>query len=1003
MRSSSDVAAVRLGRVRRRTVLIVAAVVIIVFLLSLRSLAILYTDSLWYSSIGQHEVFSTVLETKVGLFLTFGLVFFIGLWGNLLLCNRLGPSELYLDAPEDELVRRYRAVVRPFAGRLYAGVSIVIALIAASSAVGQWQHYLLFVNAQSFHRKDPLFGMDIGFYVFRLPFLTFLVDWLLASVFAIFVLSAIFHYLNGGIRAARVRPRVSDAAKAHLSVLLAVLALCKAAGYLVARWHMVTATDNGVVQGAGYTDVHARLPALMVLFYLCLAAAAILLWNIRQRSWTLPAIAVGLWAFVALVIGVIYPAILQAVKVTPAQSTLEKPYIERNIAATRAAYGLENVSQPPWATTTNSPLTGAGVTQTLADVRLWDPTSSITLATTQQVQGLASYYSFSQLGEDRYDIDGKLVPVLVGARELNASALPISTWVNQHLVYTHGYGVVMIPSNADPNPSNSGANPVYDVGRQGSTPQTTAPGSGFPTVREPEIYYGLSQNGYVVVDTSQQEFDYPAANVNIYANYKSKLGGVTMGGDFRRLMMAVRFGDPNLFFSSDISSSSRILFVRNVVQIAQRAAPFLSIDAHPYLVVLPNGQVDWILDGYTTTDEYPYSQNAGSQYVPNNNGLPSSYNYVRNSVKIVVNAYTGQVWLFQAPPIQGETPAENADPILQAWSAAFPGLIQPYSSMPAALQAHMRYPEDLFSIQSAIYGRYHQTNELAFYNNGGGWNISPTEGAGSPTSGVSTSTGYSKSGYPVSTNVSRMTPLYELYAPPGQSSIQFTISDAYVSATQNNSASSSSGTVLNLRAFMMGLSNGDLAACADATQSGAYLHCPSYDYGELDAYRPTASTLGPVTADASMQSNETASRSFTYYNSQGSKVLLGNTLMVPIDGSMLYVRPAYIEEAKGTALPKLEDVIVQYKSNVGFAQTLDAAVAQVFSGTAPPPPSKQTAAELVSEAEALVQAANSLQLGTPGALGTYQRDIQQAIADFERAAQLSGTSTTKKSSGSSHH
>ena len=332
--------ATRVGRPRRRIILLVVVAALIIFVILLRAFAGLYIDSLWYSSIGQHEVFSTVLTTKIGLFLVFGLVFFLAMWGNLLLCNRLGPPELFLDAPEDELVRRYQSAVRPYAGRLYALLSFVVALIAASSAIGRWQDYLLFANSKPFGIEDPLFHKDLSFYVFRLPFVTFVVDWILASLVAIIVFTAVFHYLNGGIRAARVTPRVSPGVKVHLSVLLALLALAKAVGYLIARWHMVTSTTNGVVEGAGYTDVHARLPALMLLFWLCLLAAVILLVNIRQRGWTLPVIAVGLWAFVALLIGVIYPAVLQAVKVTPAQSSLELPYIARNIHATRAAYGL---------------------------------------------------------------------------------------------------------------------------------------------------------------------------------------------------------------------------------------------------------------------------------------------------------------------------------------------------------------------------------------------------------------------------------------------------------------------------------------------------------------------------------------------------------------------------------------------------------------------------------------------------------------------------------------
>lgn len=978
MRSSADVVRIRGSRSRRRVIIVAVIAVVVVLLLSLRSLAVLYTDSLWYSSIGQHEVFSTILETKVGLFLTFGLLFFIGLWVNLLLCNRFGPSELYLDAPEDELVRRYRSAVRPYAGRLYALLAIILSLIAASSAVGEWQQYLEFTNSKNFGIRDPLFHNDYSFYIFRLPFITFVVDWFLASIFVMLILSSIFHYLNGGIRAARVSPRVAPAVKAHLSVLLAVLAVLKAGGYLLARWHLVTSTSNGIFEGAGYTDVHARMPAFMVLFWLCLAAAVILLWNVRQRGWTLPAIAVGLWAFVALVIGVIYPAVLQKVSVTPAQSSLELPYIKRNIEATRAAYGIQNVNQTALNPSGNAnPLAQPGVLASVADLREWDPTTSISQREFQIQSALYNYYQFSQLGEDRYTIDGKLTPVLIGVRELSASGIPNQTWVDQHLVYTHGIGAVMIPSNED-TMSAGGNQPVFDVK---GIPPVTAAGSHFPQISEPDVYFGLDQSGYAVVDSAQKELDYqlPTGSTS-YTRYKGN-GGVEMGGLFRRFMFAVRFGDANLFFSNLITPNSRIMFVRNVVQMAQRAAPFLSIDAHPYAVIV-GGHIDWVLDGYTTTDQYPYSQNASTQLVPSDNGLPGSYNYVRNSVKIVVDAYTGQVWLYAAPTIVGQAP----DPILKAWESIFPGLIQPYNNMPTVLQQHMRYPEDLFSVQAAIYGRYHLTNPFGFYNNGSGWSLSPTDGAGSPNQTLRVSTKYDRQGYVVSSTVARMDPLYQIYALPGSSSPVFSLTDAYVSAGANASGSSvsnGSSGVLNLRGFMVAQSN--------ATGTGT-----AYTYGQLTVYRPPEGTLGPVQADSKMNADKAASTQITLLNREGSKVLLGNVLMIPVDGSMLYVRPMYVT-SQATSYPLLEDFIAVYNQQTGFAPTLYGAVEQAVTGmSAPPPPSTKgkTEAQLLANAQQEYTSAIAALQANPPNLGLYETDINLMYDDVVRASQLAGNHTT---------
>ena len=967
MRSPSEFSTARTPRPRRRIIIIVVVVLFVVLAVSIRSLAGLYTDSLWYSSINQHEVFSTMLEVKFGLFLTFGLIFFFAMWTNLLLCNRLGPSELFLNAPEDELVRRFQGAVRPYAGRLYALLSIVLALIAASSAVGKWGNYLLFANSKNFGITDPLFHKDFGFYVFQLPFLTFLVDWVLASLVAIIVFTVIFHYLNGGIRAARVTPRVSPGVKVHLSVLIALLAVAKAAGYLVAKWHMVTSTTNGVVEGAGYADVHARIPALTLLFWLCLAAAVILLINIRQRGWTLPIIAVGLWAFVALAIGVIYPSVLQALKVTPAQSSLEQPYIARNISATRAAYSINDVSVEQFAPTSSKPpLSQPAVTESLADIRQWDPVSLISQSTYQQVQALRNYYSFSQIGEDRYVIDGKLTPVNVGVRELNSVGLQNPTWVNTHLQFTHGLGIVVSPSNEVQQQTGQ---PNFDVG---NVPPVSS--GGFPTVTKPGpgIYFGLNQSGFVVADTKQPELNYEAQGVPHYQRYTGK-GGIQMGGLFRRAMFAIRFGDPNLFLSNLITPTSRIIFVRNVVQIAQRAAPFLSIDAHPYAVLI-DGQINWVLDGYTTTDQYPYSQNANTQLVPGDNGLPGSYNYVRNSVKIIVNAYTGQVTLYDMLPSgpKGIFSTTSSDPILNAWMSAFPGLVKPLGQMGPELRAHLKYPEDIFSIQAAIFGRYHINNPQAFYSNGDGWSITPTDGAGPPSNTIKLATQYDKQGYILSQTAARMDPLYQIYAVPGSSKPQYTLTDAYVTASAANSTGSASGTaILNLTAFMVALSD------------------PS-DYGQLHVYRPPhgGTTIGPVQADSKMSSFPPASTRISLLHQAGSKVLLGNVLMIPINGSMLYVRPLYVT-ATSVNFPLLKYVIAVYGNQTGFSPTMEGALGQVFglpqqnSGGST---HGLTANQLLKLAQLWFGRAETAL--TAQQLGTYQHDTSLGILYVTKAEAL---------------
>ena len=481
--------------------------------------------------------------------------------------------------------------------------------------------------------------------------------------------------------------------------------------------------------------------------------------------------------------------------------------------------------------------------------------------------------------------------------ELNSSGLANQTWVNEHLQFTHGEGLVIAPSNAV-QPTNGW--PQFDVS---NVPPVST--NGFSQVTTPGIYFGLDQNGFTVVNTKQEELNYESSSGTFYSHYKGN-GGVPIDGFFRRAMFALRLGDPNILLSNLITSQSRIIFVRNVVQIAQRAAPFLSIDAHPYAVLI-GGHIDWVLDGYTTTDQYPYAENANTQLVPSDNGLPGSYNYVRNSVKVIVDAYSGQVTLYAMDP---------TDPVLKAWSSAYPGLIQPLIKMPTDLRAHLKYPADIFSIQAAIYGRYHITNPSAFYNNGDGWSISPTDGAGPPSNTIQQAKQFDSQGFLVSEQAARMDPLYQIYTMPGTTNPAYTLTDAYVPASAGNGGSSSSTPVLNLSAFMVALSD------------------PS-DYGNLYTYVSphSGTTVGPVQADSQMDANAVASKQITLLNTNGSQVLLGNVLMVPINGSMLYVRPMYVTST-ATELPVLAYVIADYNDKVGFAPTLAGTLSEVFGASA---------------------------------------------------------------------
>ncbi|MGH9920114.1 MAG: UPF0182 family protein, partial [Nitrososphaerales archaeon] len=746
----------------------------------MRSLATFYTDYLWFGSIHLSSVWSRLFRVKLALFFGFAAVFFVALWLSIAVVDRVATSQLAL-GPEDELVRRYQQYVAPRALLVRSIVALAVALIAASSAIGQWSNYLLFVDGVSFtgpNSTDPQFHKNVGFFVFKLPFLSFLVSWCFVSLVVIAILTIVAHYLNGGIRFQGGAPSVSPQVKVHISVLLAAMAVVKAIGYYLARFNL-DLSQNGYVQGAGYTDVHARMPALTLLMWISVLAVVILMVNIRRRGWALPILAVGLWAFVAVVVGAIYPAIVQALKVGPAQNKLEAPYIARNISATRNAYALNNIKAQPFAADASASTASLEAdSDSLNDVRLWDPEWTGNTYTKQQA--LYTYFSFNTLTMDRYRINGQLVPMVVGVRQIDSANVP-SGWVNTHLQYTHGYGMVLSPANtatsSSSQSSNNGGFPIFDIGQ---VPPMSQPG--VPKLTQPSVYFGLTNpNGgdanYVVANTRQPEVNYPG-NESHYGGS----GGVQLNNFITRAAFALRFGDLNLLISDRLTPTSRVMFVRDVVQMAQKAAPFLSFDSDPY-PVLVDGHVDWVIDAYTTTDHYPYSQDADTSAVSANSGLSgATFNYARNSVKVVVNAYSGAMTFYDVTSL-----TKTSDPILKTWEKVFPGMFHPVSQMPKALIPHLRYPEDLFAVQTAMYGRYHLTNVQSFYNSSGAWSISQSPGAGLPDAALPTTFTTNAQGQLVSTGqLQRMSPLYETFALPGQSQVSYNLIDAYVPYSPNN-------------------------------------------------------------------------------------------------------------------------------------------------------------------------------------------------------------------------
>ena len=957
MRSPTDMPQTPRPATRRRhRWIIVVAIILIVVFASLKTFATFYTDALWFSSVNLHSVWLKLFETKVGLLVVFSLIFAVALTASLLVAERLAPKGPSLDA-EDEFVKRYQEVIGPYARWLRVVVITVLSLIVGSQAVGQWNNWILFENRTSFGITDPQFHRDVSYYVFVLPFEQFLVHWALVTLVVVLLVTMLSHYLNGGIRLQGSRPRVRPAVKAHLSVILGLLALVKAVGYYLARFSLDT-SSNGYVQGAGYTDVHARLPALELLILVSLAAAVLLIYNIRRQGWALPVLGVGLWFLVALTAGTIYPAAVKALKVNPAQNTLERPYIQRNIDATRAAMGISHVKSVPYSA--SSTLTASELSansDTLANVRLWDPTQ--TQPTFDKLQDVRSYYQFNTLAVDRYKVGATETPVIVGVREINDSGLPSTSWVNTTLQYTHGYGMIISPANT----STAAGDPQFSVG---NVPPTST--NGYPAITQPSVYFGLNNTGYVVANTKQPEIDYQLGNgTNVETHYSGD-GGVQLSNLFDKVMFALRFSDINLLISNQITSQSRLMFDRGVQARVNKAAPFLSLDSDPY-PVLVNGQINWVQDAYTTTDAYPYAQNANTTALNPGSGLNQTFNYVRNSVKVLVNAYTGKMTFYEMDP---------HDPVIETYAKAFPHMFTPASKMSPELRAHLRYPEDIFAVQATMYGRYHITTAQSFYSAADAWTLSPSPGSGNPSNALATTLTTNAQGEQVSTGqLVPMAPIYQVLQLPGQTQQSFTLLDALVPVSDQSQIQTLSG-------FMV--------AGNDPGQ-----------YGKLTMYvTPRNNPVnGPSIVAARIDATPSVSKEVTLLNSNGSQALLGNVLMIPIANSLLYIQPLYVESSRN-AIPLLQQVIAVYGNQVAIDSTLSAALTDVFAAPVVTSPSGSSTGSLSPEVKSLLnQAQQAYQQSQAdlkaGNLGNFQNDINTLEGLLNQVQTLTGgtpTSTT---------
>ncbi|MCB2223591.1 MAG: UPF0182 family protein [Actinobacteria bacterium] len=924
--------------------LIIALVVLAVLVLSLRGIATFWTDYLWFDSVDYGSVWSTLVVTRIVLVVLATVVAALLLFGNLFMADRLSPKTLRgTGSPDEELIERYQAWARPRITWLRLAVAGFFGLLIGLGASAWWENWLLFSNAESFGVTDPVFNNDISFYVFKVPFYRDLFAWGFQLVLITTLIVAALHYLNGGIQVqARPGERISSGVKVHLSVLLATLAVLKAVAYYLDQFDLLY-SSRGFVAGAAYTDVTAQLPAVRLLIFISLFAAILLLVNIRFQGWVLPAAAVGLWAVTSFVVGFVIPEAVQRFSVEPNEINRELPYIERNIEFTRAAFGLDDIETKAFEASEDLDSGDIAANAPIIDnIRLWDPT--VLLTTYRQLQELRPFYQFDDVDVDRYLLDGQLTQVMLAARELDTAGVPEDNWVNQHLVYTHGYGAVLSPANTvttDGQPDFL----VRDINPDDGSPPEVA-------IDQARIYFGEESGlgDFVIVGSNEREVDFPletaGAETVAFNSYDGE-GGIEVGGFFRRAAFALRFADVNTLISGQVTGDSRVLLVRNIRERFAKAAPFLRMDTDPYLAIV-DGRLVWIADLYTVTDRYPYSSLADKTRLSTASGLwDVDFNYIRNSVKGTVDAYDGTITMYVI---------DESDAMVRAYRNVFPALFTDGDQMPAAVREHLRYPEDLFKVQANMFTRWHMTEARVFFNNGDPWQIARDP---STIGGAS------------STEARLMNPYYLLMSLPDEEDLSYLLLQPFTAADRPNMVS-----------FVVAKSDPDT-------------------YGEMINFElPRDSFVdGPGQIGARINQDPDISREFTLLGQEGSEVIQGNLLVVPIESSILYVQPIYLQGSNDTALPEFKRVVVVFGDRIVMRDTLAEALLDVF-GDAPPEtiePTEPTepgqpaevdarVVALLTQAEAAFQRADTALRA--GDLGAYADEIAEAQRLVEQATAL---------------
>ncbi len=871
----------------RSLLFIVAIAALVAWILS-GFWATIFVEALWFDQLGFNDVFWTTIWAKFATGLVFGLMALVGLGLNVYLARFYSTrlTELHLFNEEMSELEQLFSSSKLIEIVTIIGV-LVISAIMGLIGLANWDGMLRYFNQEAFGATDPIFSLDIGFYVFSLPILHFFRFWLLLLVIASAIAVTLFYLYRGAVTIEERGIQIRSYARNHICVLGAIVFLLMAWGYRLDMYRLLY-SESGFAFGAGYTDLHARLYSLWILLFVALACAGMFAMTLYSKRRNLPFYAIGAMIASSLLVGSVYPGLVQYFLVAPNEYDREMPYIEHNINYTLQGYGLDLVDEVPFQI--QEDLTAEDIQSNITTINNLKIQDKRPLRRTyQQLQEIRTYYDFSNVDEDRYLIDGQYRQVMLAARELSYNQIPSPTWQNRHLFYTHGYGLCLSPVNTS-TPEGLPVLFVKDIPPVSNSDDLV--------VRRPELYFGENMDAYAVVKTTQEEFDYPEGDQNKFSRYEDD-GGVELSSYFRRVAFARYFSEANFVISPLITEESQVMFYRRLQSRVENIAPFLDYDHDPYLIIA-GGKLYWMIDAYTTTGSYPYSQRfSGLLQMPDQGDLGSGpqsdipglnpppqrrfvqnqptlqqINYIRNSVKVVIDAYTGETDFYLV---------DEVDPIVLTYQKIFPTLFRPLSEMPQMLRDHIRYPRDMFAIQAAMYRIYHMRNPQVFYNKEDMWAV-PQQFYGEQEQQVY--------------------PYYAVMKTAQMDKEELLLLLPFTPAGKEN---------------MIGW----MAA-----------HCDEPLYGRIQVYNFPKQELvyGPMQIEARITQDADIAKELTLWNQEGSQVIRGDIIVVPIQESLLYIEPLYLRQRSTRGgLPELKRVIVAYGNRIAMRETLDQALSTIFS------------------------------------------------------------------------